>query len=451
MAPVVIAIQRDSNGSGLAARLYRAPVDHPGGMDPSLLNLPDPMPECDTDANMIAYGETLFGALSSHQAIGTEIQRLAAMPGAEVDALQFRIETPLAERVRWETLCRPERQFLAVAPGCRITRLVSHISDGCIGVRTYTLPLKVMAFVSAAGIDARPELDELMAQIVAARGKNLPIEAQIYLGDQALLAEKQGKAEPGFKFVPIPDSADAIKAEIKVQEFQFLHLFCHGGTALGVSTLEFATIADKEGDAASGSVKLVVDELVAALEIQRSSWLTVLNSCSGARPVQHLNSMAFKIAERGSPIAVGMNDPIDAGDATHFTRTFYREVLDIVGAALAGAGGEVAEIDVSPAIVAVRQHFYGMYQNKPPEAFGRWSLPVFYENPVSLQVRSLLDPEMKARVDTVAEALRNLPASTPSVVRDQILAILEKPPVVPVPLRPDRFGRFGKVDVGGNG
>lgn len=451
MAPVVIAIQRDSNGAGLAARLYRAPVNYPGGMDPSLLNLPDPMPDCDTDANMIAYGKTIFGALSNHQAIGTEIQRLAMMNVTDAEALQFRIETPLAERVRWEALCRPQSQFLAVAPGCRITRLVSHISEGCIGVRTYTLPLKVMAFVSAAGIDARPELDELMAQIVAARAKNLPVEAQIYLGDQGLLSEMQAKAEPGFKFAPIPLSADAMKAEIKVQQFQFLHLFCHGGTALGVSTLEFATIADTASGADTGSVRLVVDELVAALEVQKSSWMTVLNSCSGARPVQHLNSMAFKIAERGSPIAVGMNDPIDAIDATQFTRTFYREVLDIVGKALAGSGGEVAEIDVSPAIVAVRQHFYQMYQNQPPGAFGRWSLPVFYENPVPLQVRSLLDAEMKARVDTVAEALRNLPASTPNEVRDQILGILEKLPAVPLPLRPDRFGRFGKADSGGNG
>jgi hypothetical protein len=442
VSSIVIAIQRDTTSDGLAARLYRAPNNYPGGMDPSLLNLPVPMPACDTGANVTAYGQAIFAALSTHQAIAFEIQRLAMMPAATADALQFRIETPLAERVRWETLCRPANQFLAVAPGCRITRLVSNIADGGVGVRTYTLPLKLMAFVSALGISARAELEELVGQVRTARARGLPVEAQIYLGEQALLNEKMAASEPGFSFLPMPSSADAMKAEIKCQEFQFLHLFGHGATRLGLSTLEFGTITDNLRGVATGSVKLVIDELVTALEVQKSTWLTVLNSCSGAEAFPQLNSMAFKIAERGSPVAVGMNEPIDAADATRFTRTFYREVLVIVQAALEGSGDGMASLDLTPAIVPVRQRFYEMYVEEPPEAFGRWSLPVLYENPASLQVRPLMDMQMKARVDTVAEALRNLPPTTPDTVRDQVLAILDRAPAVPAALRPDRQGKF---------
>jgi hypothetical protein len=270
----------------------------------------------------------------------------------------------------------------------------------------------------------------------------LPVEAQIYLGEQALLNEKMAASEPGFSFLPMPSSADAMKAEIKCQEFQFLHLFGHGATRLGLSTLEFGTITDNLRGVATGSVKLVIDELVTALEVQKSTWLTVLNSCSGAEAFPQLNSMAFKIAERGSPVAVGMNEPIDAADATRFTRTFYREVLVIVQAALEGSGDGMASLDLTPAIVPVRQRFYEMYVEEPPEAFGRWSLPVLYENPASLQVRPLMDMQMKARVDTVAEALRNLPPTTPDTVRDQVLAILDRAPAVPAALRPDRQGKF---------
>lgn len=446
MTSVVIAIQRDPASDGLAARLFRAPNNFPGATDPALLQLPASMPSCDTGANVAAYGQAVFAALSNHPAIAFEIQRVALMPPASADGLQFRIETPLAERIRWETLCRPVSQFLAVAPGCRITRLVSNLTDGGNGVRTYTLPLRLLAFVSAVGISARAELDEIVGQVTAARAAGLQIEAQIHLGEQALLAEKRTTTGAGIDLLPMPSSADAMKAEIKCQDFQFLHLFGHGAARLGVSTLEFGTIADNLTGAPTGSVKLVVDELVAALEVQRSSWLTVLNSCSGAEAFPQLNSMAFKIAERGSPFAVGMNEPIDAGDATHFTRTFYREVLAITRAALTAGTGGVAHLDLSPAIVPVRQRFHELYANDPPEAFGRWSLPVLYENPASLQVRPLVDLEMKARVDTIAEALRSLPSLTPDAVRDQMLAILDKAPAVPLSMRPDRQGRFDHGD-----
>lgn len=442
MSSVIIAIQRSPIGDGLTARLFSAPNNHPGGMDPSLLNLPAPMPDCDTGDNVKAYGRALFAALSSHDAIGFEIRRVAMMPAPGADALQFRIETPLAERIRWETLCRPETQFLAVAPGCRITRLISNIATGGMGARTYTLPLKLMAFVSAIGISAKPELDEIIARVTAARGDGLDIVAKVYLGSQALLDEHRAAPTAGFTFLPMPASADEMKAEIKCQEFQFLHLFGHGTNRAGVSSLEFATIVDTLTDAETGSVKLVIDELVSALEVQKSSWLTVLNSCSGAEAFPQLNSMAFKIAERGSPVAVGMNEPIDAADATQFTRTFYREVLRIVQDALSASGGEAASIDLSPAIVPVRQLFHQMYELAPPNAFGRWSLPVFYENPASLQVRNLVDQTMKARVDTVAMALRSLPTGTPDAARDEILALLDKAPAVPLALRPDRHGGF---------
>ena len=449
MSSVVIAIQRDATSDGLAARLFRAPNNHPGGTDPSLLHLPIPMPACDTGDNVTAYGQAVFAALVNHQAIAFEIRRIAMMPPATADAIQFRIETPLAERVRWETLCPPPPgQFLAVAPGCRITRLVSNLTDGGIGVRTYTLPLKLLAFVSAVGIPAEAELEEILGQVRAARARGLPLEAQIYLGEQNLLIRKRALAEPGLALLPMPPSADAMKAEIKCQEFQFLHLFGHGATRLGVSTLEFGTIGDNLTGETSGSVRLVIDELVAALEIQKSSWLTVLNSCSGAESFPQLNSMAFKIAERGSPVAVGMNEPIDAADATHFTRTFYREVFAITQAALQEAGDGVARLDLSPAIVPVRQRFHELYADEPPEAFGRWSLPVLYENPMSLQVRPLIDIEMKARVDTVAALLRSLPSTTPEEVRDQVLAVLDKAPAVPQPQRPDRQGRFGRSNGG---
>lgn len=450
MPPVVIAIQRDTGGEGLAARLYRSPRQLAGAMDPRVLALPEPMPTCDTLENVSTYGAAVYQALAAHNAIQLEIMNIQAQAAAVSDVLQFRIETPAAERYRWETLCPAANQFLAVAPGHRITRVISSLSETGGATRTYTLPLRLVAFLSALGVPAQSELNEFIQLVASARAAGLDIDARIYLGEQDLLVQMQAAPPAGFTFLPMPQTADAMKAAIKSQEIQFLHLFGHGAVRAGVSALEFGTITDNLTGADTGSVKLVIDELVTTLELQKSTWLTVLNSCSGAQAFPQFNSMAFKIAERGSPFALGMNEPIDAADATQFTRTFYREVFDIVRTALA-ANPAGATIDLSPAIVPVRQRFYAMYETEPHDAFGRWSLPVLYENPTPLEVRPLVDRTMKARVDTVAASLRSLPADTPLPVREQILALLDQAPAVPANARPDAFGAFPGPPAAGGG
>lgn len=447
MPQVIIGIQRDTMGSdALAARLYRAPTAYPNAMDPSPLNLPVPMPCCDTEPNLTAYGAAVFQALAGHQAISREIDRLSLALPPVTDGLQFRIETPLGERIRWETLCT-NAKFLAVAPGCRITRLASSVADPEFGVRTFTPPLRFVAFLSALKLDAKPELQRIVDRITRARTDGLPIEAMIYLGEEPLLADMTDQPPAGFTFAPMPRTADELKVEIKRQQFQFLHLFCHGRARAGVSSLAFATINDNLTNADTASVNVAIDELVGALVVQKSAWLTVLNSCSGAQAFPQLNSMAFKIAERGCPVALGMNEPIEVVDAGQFTEVFYREVFEIVRQGLAVGAGTVA-LDLSPAIVPVRQKFHEVYATEPVDAFGRWTLPVFYENAAGLHVSRLsaaaapVDAAMKARIDVIAGLLRRQPADTPLPKRLEFLAILDTPPTVPIELRPDPYGQF---------
>lgn len=441
MKQVVIGIQRDTQG-GLAARLLRGTANWPGALDLFPIQLTS-LPDCDTNSNVMSYGQAVYQALSQQPAIAQEFARLAASPPTNDDALQFRIETPDAEEIRWETLCRPQGGFLAVNPGRRISRLAAaSVLPTGPGARRFVPPLLFTGFLSAVGIPVGQELREICRQLEVAAAAGLPLAARLHIADQQLL----GTPMPSnVELLPMPASADQLKAELKGRPPQFLHFFCHGGINLGVSTLDLATILDQdEFDATRekrSSIRLAVDELAMTLEGLQSVWLTVLNSCSGAAASRQFNSMAYRLAEQGSPVAVGWNEPVNGLDATHLTQSFYREVFNLVQRALRTAGpDDAAEIDLGPAILPVRQRFLELYGQAPPEAFGRWSMPVLYECAEPLRVQSVVDENMRARVNTVASALQAMPATTPLEVRQQVLQLLERDPVVPAPLRPDLFG-----------
>jgi hypothetical protein len=52
--------------------------------------------------------------------------------------------------------------------------------------------------------------------------------------------------------------------------------------------------------------------------------------------------------------------------------------------------------------------------------------------------------DLRERAETVADFLRALPPDTPQDVRLAMLGMLDKPPAVPVELRPDALGQFAR-------
>jgi hypothetical protein len=154
------------------------------------------------------------------------------------------------------------------------------------------------------------------------------------------------------------------------------------------------------------------------------------------------------LTKDGSPFTVGMAEPIAGVDAAIFSSAFYKKLFSVMQASLVRAAeGSVVLLDCATAVIDARCRVCDTYAVTPPDAFGRWTLPLLYERSSPLAIKVVpaitVDAEMKLRIDTVAGALRNLPATTPPQMREEILALLDKAPKVPEALRPNVFGVIG--------
>ena len=90
------------------------------------------------------------------------------LPAPERLALRFLIKTLDAERFRWETIHSgpPDTRFLAISDLCTVTRLAPTKIESAL--RGFTYPLRMIAFLSAAGIKAEAEMQKICERICRA-------------------------------------------------------------------------------------------------------------------------------------------------------------------------------------------------------------------------------------------------------------------------------------------
>jgi hypothetical protein len=409
------------------------------------------LPRLDTSANVTAYGAAVRAALFGHPAIEHELTEIFGLPAPERLALRFLIRTPDAERLRWETIHSgpPDTRFFAISDLCTVSRLAPTKIESAL--RVFTYPLRMIAFLSAARIKAAAEMQKICERIAAIKAEGLQLECTIFVGEQALLEDYQLRIatgdmqHAGITVKQIPATATEIANLLRDSPAQFVHFFCHGVECLGVQGLALATINDHDVNEATGnaasSIFLAVTALSEAVKLNSSIWVAVLNSCSGGMPIHQLFSTALDVANKGCPYTVGMAEPIDTDAATRFSEAFYGELFRIVKSRLpAGVTGAV-EMDLAPAVIPVRKIIHD-HCNATPNNFGHWLLPLLYEAAEQPLVVLSLPPELAGRILDVAKSLRQMNPDTPLVVRDQILALLDKPTAVPAEFKPNRYGEF---------
>jgi hypothetical protein len=452
MRQIVVTIMGRADNARLAAYLD-SDSTHPKAKDycPIALDL-NGMPPLDTSENVTAYGTAVCDALSYHPAIQHELNGIFGLALPDRSTVKFLIKTPDAELFRWETLYSDEpKRFLAMSD----VHSISRVTPARVGpsVRGFNYPLRMAAFLSAAGIEAKTEFEKICGQVKQA---NLNLECTAYLGEQQLLDDVRRRIangdlkDKGIVAEPIPPSGIEIGKLLRNAPVQFLHFFCHGIVGAGVEGLSLATINDHDknnfsGNAAAASIFLTSDALSEALAINKSIWITVLNCCSGAQVIRQLHSIALNVAMKGCPYTVGMAEPIEVTEATAFSEAFYGELFAIVTKGLAqGADAGSIKLDLSPAVIPARKIIHELCRDKP-NAFGRWLLPLLYERSLQPLVVQAIDPAMADRIQEVARTLRAMPSDDTPVtieVRDKILQILDEEPVVPMNLRPSRYGTF---------
>lgn len=447
----IVSIEQDAGGD-LIARLMKAETSPPNARDPISIGYTSTnFPSMDDETKVQLYGTLLRDALKKHPAILTVLTNMFQLPAGQSRTLCFEIVSRLGEQIRWEALCDDAGEFVALDGRCRVGRIADEVSSQDTGVRPFKLPLKISAFMSAAGRDAGPELQAFATAFDAARKAGLPLEARVYIGQQQLLddtnAEITAGQHPGLTVMPIPPADLEIERALNEYQPHIVHFFCHGFAGFGKGYLELATIVDHDTGKQEGSVEVEVGSLVGA-EGVRNAWLVVLNCCEGASSDERLSSMAFRIVANGSvPAVIGMQEPIPAGDANVFSATLYPEIFRLLSAATTASVAKPVSLDLTEALVPARRAIRN--RNKKNAAkFRNWTLPVLYvqREPLQVQCRASESDDdlaqMRDRVGLVAGLLRQLPPEAETELRTKLMGLLDKPPVVPPEMRPDLMGQF---------
>lgn len=448
--PRTATVEIAKGQGGVQFRLLESDIEYPDALDFAQFTLqPGGLPPLKTRPNVMSYGELLRTALYEHPAVRAELVQLFGTLPPDQANLQFVMATTAAEPFRWETLFN-HPDFLALKGVCSLKRIAMGSAGNTTGLRIFSGPIRMLAFLSPSDIPSATEFEAIKSAVATARQQGLAIEATVYLGEQDLL-DQAGRdaaagALPGIRVAPIPENAVAIEQAILAGPVQILHFFCHGYARDEVQLLEFASISDHDHDGtplASGSIYLSADRLKQTLTALDTVWLTVLSSCSSAQEAPGLFSMAGGLAKASSPVTIGMAEPIQSGDASVFADAFYKRAFELIGNAIKGLPvGATSMIDLGPAVSDARARLHLSAQNAPDETFARWCLPILYERYTPLRVGHAPDEEMRKRIALIAQSLRNLSSTTPYELRDQVLAMLDRPRPVPPALRPDRFGNF---------
>lgn len=408
------------------------------------------------------YGSKLVQGLAEQKAVAKVLERAFGANGAEPHALALLVRAGDGRQIRWETLRDDNGRFVALDGRCPIGRVTRRLSSTHTAAQVFQPPLRLLAFVSGTQLDMQAEWDALAAAIDQAHADGLPVAAIVHIGESTLrdaaAAGCTAGHHPAIEVLAMPDSAAKLEQQIQRVRPHLLHFFCHGKGGIGSSFVQLATAQD-HALGRTGSIELDAEQL-ASIAALREAWLVVLNCCEGAQADAEIESMAETIVKTSGARAIGMLEPVASGEASVFSGTLYPEVFRVLEGVLRMAPGSPPQIvDFTPALSVPRRALQTI--NPPLHPGARWTLPVLYQELQLLEVvRAAMPPTMlaappgslaplRARAQTVADFLASMPPDTPAAARQDALALLDLPPVVPPELRPDAFGRFSSAGGGG--
>jgi hypothetical protein len=415
MMRIVLDIRRNGRTGDLWMSLAE-PSGDPAGMDfyPFPYDSADPVP-----AGFLAgtlgtdkIGDYIVGKLAAHPSVPSTLATALA-----TQARVFVRVAPQAEEVPWETLFR-NGNFLALDPRWPIGR-ISAQEPLAAPPAEFRPPLRVVAVLAAAGVDAARQWTELRK---ALRAFPFDVTVRVLAAQDTVLnaarASSGGNLTVTAEFVP---PGTGLPAQISAFRPNILHFFCHGGVEGGASFLDIATRST--AGAKRGGVILEMKDFPVT-EPAGDLWLVVLNACLGASAPAGTASLVSALAARGIPAVAGMREAVSADDAHDFCRGFYRALATLFGPLATGSGPvTVAWCD---ALYHARLEICDRHRGGDPCSVAakrsrEWTLPVMYVRaaPFVLSrpqawavgpVRSSLLPHERTAYETELGVLRNVVA-----------------------------------------
>lgn len=370
MTRTVISFER--LGDSTVFKLEDAPVDIPGIGENEIADISPPV------GNTISErGRALLERLVQHPPVRHGIAAALAVPAnGDPVPLYFHMLAASADQLPWELINDSQHGFYALDkrwPVGRIAARRRRVED-----RAFTPPLRLVAVLSAAGRDGRPQLDAVMAAVTSDAAAAMDTRLHVISAQENLLDTASGV--PNVSCEVIAGTAPELEQQIAGAKPHILHLLCHGGAIAGLRTLAFATLADQDVAASgpgteepTGSLRLTVPNLLSTL---RSSdpWLLVLSACDTAEAADG-PALAHDLAAGGIPAVIGMRRLVDLGDTNRFCKALYPEVLAVIKTAVDPNGPPTGRrIDWAASLTAPRISMTG----GDPSTVDSWTDPVLY-------------------------------------------------------------------------
>jgi hypothetical protein len=372
---------------------------------------------------VLTVGTKLFESLERHPTVRKAVETALAQPQGY--PIYLRMDSVEAAEYPWESLFDTGRQrFLALYPETPIGRIVP---AGYQVDRQYVAPpLRLVAILSAAGVDAAGEWRSLQR---AVDGTSLDVEVRVVVGQQSLHREIEAKPPAWARSVLL--SRNTVISRV-LQEFNphFVHFFCHG-TARPNPMLELAT---PRAHAAKNSDLQVAPAWLKGLAPM--PLLVTLNCCSGASDAEGVRGLASELVVNADyPAAIGMREPIEATDAHVFAESFYGEVFSQLEQVF--TNGQPVELEWAGALCSARQALRNAHAAElPPDPAAarhrKWTVPILCRalapvtlEPVEIHPSHTDDVEITAKVVQM-NALARMSLGQPPAIRAAALAGIEQ-------------------------
>lgn len=367
-------------------------------------------------------GAYILTKLSEHPAVIDALKAALAVPQGTQQPVFIQV-APQAEDVPWETLFA-NGSFLALDQRWPIGR-ISTQDLARAEPREFRPPLRVMAVLAAAGIDAMPQWVALREALAALR---FPVEIRLLVAQDTLRAEATARNPANLTVTTgyVERSSDFLPAQITGFRPNILHFFCHGGISGGAALLDIATRGSFGGSERDGATFDLRD--FPAANPADDLWLVLLNACKGALPPEGASSLVSSLAARGVPAVAGMREAVTEGDAHAFCGGFYRELTRMLSRLDVTA--EPVRVDWCNAIFWGRREICDQHRGTSPcsaaaAQFREWTLPVMYVSSAPFVLRrpdrreetvkhygrrGVLPPEQRTALEAELQILRDLVA-----------------------------------------
>lgn len=364
-------------------------------------------------------GRWLYSLLEAHPAVGKAIS--TAVSSGTRAPIYIQLFSDTAEDLPWEMLCDGSL-FFALDRRWAVARIAA--PDIPPSAEYYLeRPLRMMAILSATGIDALPEWEALYDAI---RDAQLPVKLRVIVGESDLKRHIDGIADPMIGVEMVPGTPQQLRDRIEQFQPNLLHFFCHG-TAGDDPVLHIATAADHARDDGVSTIHVSTDSLSSIPDIHLHTWLVTLNCCQGAAASENTQSLARALVtnQNGFPAVVGMRETITSPDANLFCYAFYRETLSLIKD-FDDSGAQWreicwAELLQKPRMNLGEKHAGGALVTKAAGELKQWTLPVVYVQSARFRLhRAVPDPGARVELESLRKRRREL-----SVVRDMPPGVLD--------------------------